>query len=135
MFDALDTAHGSIVAMTHFLRGVRLNLSRIADHGPHGYLNATELADYLVSKGIAFRSAHEIAGKIVRRALEMELPLESLPLAEMQQFASCIDNSVFESLKISEALTKKSAMGGTSPSRVKQAVMDSRTYVTAHRVE
>ncbi|MDW3139321.1 amino-acid acetyltransferase, partial [Vibrio sp. 1288] len=87
-----------------------------------GYANATELADYLVAKGIPFREAHHIVGVAVVGAIAKGCALEELSLQELQEFSDVIDNDVYDILTIESCLEKRSALGGVSPKQVAYAV-------------
>jgi argininosuccinate lyase len=91
-----------------------------------GYSNATELADYLVGRGVPFRDAHDATGRIVRRAIELNLPLERLPLSEMQSISPTIDNSVFQALTLHASVARREVHGGTGPGAVKAALSAAR---------
>jgi argininosuccinate lyase len=77
----------------------------------YGYMNATDFADYLVSKGIPFRTAHEIAGKVVLYAIERNLAIEDLPLNELKKFSDVIDEDVYEAIDLKNTLKKKKTIG------------------------
>jgi len=94
-----------------------------------GYSNATELADYLVGRGIAFRDAHDATGKIVRRAIELGVPLEKLPLSEMQAICSPIEGSVFKALTLEASVGRRNVLGGTGPEAVRKALAAARVRV------
>jgi argininosuccinate lyase len=89
-------------------------------------MNATELADYLVRKGMPFREAHELTGQIVVHALESALELEELPLNDLQTFSPLIQNDVFEALSIERTMATKVQSGGTAPTTVRQALAEAR---------
>ena len=87
-----------------------------------GYANATELADYLVAKGVPFREAHHIVGEAVVEAIRQGKPLEDLPLSELQKFSQVIDEDVYPILSLQSCLDKRAAKGGVSPQQVAQAI-------------
>jgi argininosuccinate lyase len=92
-------------------------------------MNATELADYLVRKGIPFREAHETVGRIVVSAIERKLELNELSLDELSSFSSEIGNDVFDALTLESTLASKSQAGGTAPQRVAEALRTARELV------
>src|SRR6266566_3775396 len=100
---------------------------RTREAASHGYLNATELADYLVRKGMAFREAHETVGRIVVHAIERGLELNKVALGDLKSFSSLIDQDVFDSLSLEQTLATKSQIGGTSPERVAEELNQART--------
>lgn len=91
-----------------------------------GYANATEVADYLVAKGIPFRDAHDIVGKLVRHAISKAKRLEELPLGEMQSIDPRIEAGVFESLKLETGLGRRELFGATGPKAVAAAIAAAR---------
>jgi argininosuccinate lyase len=109
------------------LRNITVNNSRAREAASHGYLNATELADYLVGKGVPFREAHETVGRIVMHAMARGAELDQLPLDEMKSFAPVIEDDVFQSLSLERTLTSKSAIGGTAPERVATELQSARS--------
>ncbi|MDX6447458.1 MAG: argininosuccinate lyase / amino-acid N-acetyltransferase [Blastocatellia bacterium] len=126
LFDAVDTVKASLEVSATVLANVRLNETRMLDEATHGYLNATELADYLARKGTPFRQAHETVGRIVMHALEEKLELNDLTLEDLRSFSPLIEQDVFDSLSIVRTLATKSQIGGTSPERVAEALVSAR---------
>lgn len=126
VFDALDTTAGSLEVSTLVLRNVSLNKERMRDTASKGMMNATELADYVVRKGMPFREAHETVGRIVVRAIERGVELQELSLDELRSISPLIDEDVFEALSLEETLQTKAQIGGTSPARVSEALATAR---------
>ena len=118
VFDTVDTVAACLSVTTTVLRNIRVNEARARDAATHGYLNATELADYLTRKGIPFREAHETAGRIVIRAIKRGVEINELGLDEMQLFSPLIDQGVFDALSVEETLAAKAQTGGTASTRV-----------------
>jgi argininosuccinate lyase len=126
VFDAFDTTAASLEVSTLVLQNLSLNQIRMHAAASKGMLNATELADYLVRKGVAFREAHEIVGKSVLKAIEKRIELSELSLEDLQSFSPKIENDVFECLTLEETLRTKSQVGGTAPERVAEALATAR---------
>ena len=118
IFDTVDTLNASFAVTATVLRNIRINRKRTLEAASHGYLNSTELADYLVRKGMPFREAHETVGRIVMLAIERGVELNDLSLSDLQSASSLIDQDVFESLSLARTLATKSQVGGTAPERV-----------------
>src|SRR5687768_706849 len=118
LFDTVDTASASLAVTATVLRNITVNAPRARDAATHGYLNATELADYLVGKGLPFREAHETVGRIVVHAMARGAELDQLTLDDMKSFAPAIEDDVFQSLSLERTLASKSQVGGTAPERV-----------------
>lgn len=119
LFDSLDTLRDSITIMAIVLRNMELNRERIEESLKGGYLLATELADYLVKKGLEFRKAHEVAGRVVLYALEQNKPLEELRLDEFRSMSELFEADVFKALTLEAALKARGLIGGTARSRVR----------------
>ena len=108
------------------LPSIRVNENAKRDAAATGYLEATELADYLSGKGIPFREAHEITGKIVRHCIEHDLRLPELTLEEYRAFSDSFDRDVFETINLDTAISRRDHIGGTAPSRVRAALRKAR---------
>ncbi|MED5526824.1 MAG: argininosuccinate lyase [Pseudomonadota bacterium] len=122
LFDALDTWSDCLLLTREVLATIEVNKEACAKAAAGGYSNATELADYLVAKGIPFREAHHMVGVLVRMAIEQQLPLEALPLAQMRQVAEVIEDDVYLALDLLAALEKRCAQGGVSLARQQEAI-------------
>lgn len=127
VFDAFDTVSASLRVTTTVFKNLGVNKERALAASAGGYMNATELADYLVLKGMPFREAHEVVGKVVRRAIEMGIELEQLPLAELQSFSALFAEDVHVALSLDQTLRSKSQTGGTSPETVAAAILNARS--------
>src|SRR5438132_493709 len=127
LFDTVDTVNTCLAVTATVLRNIRLNESGAGDAASHGYLNATELADYLVRKGMPFRDAHETVGRMVMHAIERNVELNDLSLDDLKSFSSLIEQDVFASLSLEQTLATKSQAGGTAPKRVAKELEDART--------
>ncbi|TOQ67810.1 argininosuccinate lyase [Vibrio parahaemolyticus] len=122
LFDALDTWNDCMEMAALCFDGIKVNGERTLEAAKQGYANATELADYLVAKGIPFREAHHIVGVAVVGAIAKGCALEELSLQELQEFSDVIYNDVYDILTIESCLEKRSALGGVSPKQVAYAV-------------
>lgn len=118
LFDTVDTVSACLAISNTVLRNVRVNGARALDAATHGYLNATELADYLARKRLPFREAHETVGRVVMHAIERGCELEELSFEELKSFHPLIETDVFAALSVKNTLATKSQTGGTSPERV-----------------
>ncbi|MEP6913554.1 MAG: argininosuccinate lyase [bacterium] len=126
LFDTIDTLRGSLGVMATVLRNVKVDCEKTGLAASMGYLNATDLADYLVRKGLEFRKAHDLVGRVVMHAIERDKALEEIPLDEYQIFSSVFGDDLYESLKIDSSISSKSAIGGTSSERVREALGKAR---------
>jgi argininosuccinate lyase len=126
VFDAFDTTSVCLEVAALVLRNVEVREDRTRDAASHGMMNATELADYLVRKGMPFREAHETVGRIVVVALARGVELQELPLEELRSISALIDVDVFEALSLERTLGTKAQIGGTSTARVSEALVAAR---------
>ncbi len=129
VFDTVDTIKISLRAAAIVVENAVVNEERTREAATKGYLNATELADYLVKKGVPFRTAHEAVGRAVLFAIDEGKELNALSVDELKQFAVEIGDDVADALSLEATLAAKSAFGGTSPVRVIEALKAARTYL------
>lgn len=117
LFDAIDTWSDSLYMASLVFEGIKLNEKNAKDAAKGGYSNATELADYLVSKGIPFREAHSIVGRVVLYAISKEKALEDLSVAEFKEYSQVIEDDVYPILQLESILTKRNIKGGVAPAQ------------------
>ncbi|WP_111978643.1 argininosuccinate lyase [Algibacillus agarilyticus] len=122
LFDALDTWQICMEMAQLVIIGIKVNRAKTLAAAQQGYANATELADYLVAKGIPFREAHHIVGEIVVAALAKAKPLEDFKLSELQEYSTEIQEDVYQHLTIEACLEKREVLGGTSTTQVQLAI-------------
>jgi argininosuccinate lyase len=126
LFDAVDTLKACLAVMNEMLPEIKFNVLKMRRTAGEGYSTATDIAEYLVGKGIPFREAHEITGKIVLRCIEGKRDLASLSLAELKAFCPVISEDIFKALDPSESVRRRSSYGGTSPSEIKKQIENYR---------
>ncbi|MGI9105648.1 MAG: argininosuccinate lyase [Pyrinomonadaceae bacterium] len=126
VFDVADTVRTSLEVAATVLGNIRLHEAHARDAATRGYMNATELADYLARKGVPFREAHAAVGRIVLHAIERGAELHDLALTEMHTFSPLIEADVYDALSLESTLATKSQTGGTSPARVAEALAAAR---------
>ena len=117
LFDAIDTWSDSLYMASLVFEGIKLNEKNAKDAAKGGYSNATELADYLVSKGIPFREAHSIVGRVVLYAISKEKALEDLSVAELKEYSQVIEDDVYPILQLESILAKRNIKGGVAPAQ------------------
>lgn len=126
VFDTAETVAASLEVTATVLRNTHVREERMREAAVFGYMNATELADYLARKGMPFREAHDAVGRLVLRGLEQGVELQHLSLDEMKAFSPLIENDVYDALSLEKTLATKSQTGGTSPERVAEAIAAAR---------
>ncbi|BCA55630.1 Argininosuccinate lyase [Nitrospira sp. KM1] len=124
VFDAIDTVSAALEIMTELMRRVKVNHAVLQQAVEGGGLLATELADYLVTRGVPFRDAHGITGRVVRAALESKRELADMSLEELRGFSDRIQKDVFAQLTVEGAINRKAQVGGTARRRVEQRIKE-----------
>ena len=126
LFDTLDTLLGSLRAFADMVPAIEAKKENMYRAAKQGFATATDLADYLVRCGLAFRDAHEVVGKAVAFGVAQNRDLADMTLQELQQFSPKIEQDVFKVLTLEGSVAARSHIGGTAPAQVRQAVVDAR---------
>lgn len=122
LFDAVHTLKGSLRIFKGMLDTMTVNTSRLSSTIRKDFSNATELADYLVGKGIPFREAHEIVGKVVLWSIQNNLYLLDVPIDVYQSYHPMIEHDIYNYLQPDEAVKRRQSYGGTSQKAVSQQI-------------
>ena len=122
LFDVVDSWAICLDMAALVLSGLVVNRPNALLAAQQGYANSTELADYLVSKGMPFREAHHVVGEVVVAAIAKQIPLEDFSLAELKTFAAIIEDDVYPNLTIEACLAKRDVLGGTALPQIQQAI-------------
>jgi argininosuccinate lyase len=130
VFDAVDTATASLQVMGVILNGVRVNVDGIAGRLRGGFMGATEIADALARRGMPFRDAHDLVGKIVLYAQEQGRELWELSAEEYQRFSPLLDAGIAQATTPAGAVASKRSRGGTAPERVREQIQALRGAIT-----
>jgi len=123
IFDTVDTLRGSLGVLAAMLPELGVRAERMRDLSTAGFTLATELADYLSAKGIPFREAHGVVGRIVRFAIESEVGLEDLSVEQLQRFSPRFESDVHDWLSADAAVRRRRATGGTAPLNLKRQLL------------
>jgi len=126
LFDTIDTVKGSLKIFAEMIQRMRVNVSSMRRASSLGFSTATDVADYLVRKGLPFRDAHEAVGKAVAYCVENEMDITSLSLAEWQLFSARIDNDIFECITVEASVNARDVPGGTARDRVWSEIQNAR---------
>jgi len=121
LFDTIDTLKGCLKVYADMIPSMQIKRENMRKQVQQGFTTATDLADYLVRQGVAFRDAHEIVGKTVRHCVEHDVLLDNLPLDVLQSFSSLIQQDVYAVLTLEGSVAARQHFGGTAPLRVKEA--------------
>ena len=122
LFDAVDTVANTLRAFAEMIPGIEVDAGTMRRAAEEGYSTATDLADYLVRKGVPFRDAHEAVARAVKAAAARNVPLSQLPITELQQFSSLIGEDARDALSVDASVASRNHPGGTAPQRVRAQV-------------
>lgn len=124
LFDALDTVQASVQVLTELIRRVKINRESLRRAVSGGGMLATEVADYLVARGVPFREAHAITGRVVRAALEQGRDLTDFSFEELRTFSDRFEKGVLSRFEIMAAIDRKAQLGGTARTRVDRRIKE-----------
>ncbi|MEK9647678.1 MAG: argininosuccinate lyase, partial [Gammaproteobacteria bacterium] len=130
LFDTLDTVKDSLKAFADMIPAIKAKPGNMRSAALKGYSTATDLADYLVRRGTAFRDAHEVVGKAVAYGIEQGKDLSELSLEELRNFSPDIENDVFDILTLEGSLNARNHIGGTAPEQVKKAITKAKSLLS-----
>ena len=130
LFDTADTLLVTLAIYADMLRGITVNKVNMRQAALEGFATATDLADYLVKKGMAFRDAHEIVALAVKHGVQQGCDLADLPLSDLQKFSDMIADDVYQVLTLEGSVASRNHIGGTAPSQVKQAITRARMLLS-----
>ena len=122
LFDAVDTAKACLSLMTKMLSGCKFKRENMKNAAAKGFINATDLADYLVKKGMPFRSAYKVSGQIFSECISCGCVLETLPLDDYRKHSELFDADVYDDIDLSVCVKKRISYGGTSPLSVETQI-------------
>ena len=135
LFDCVTTLYDCLRAFADMVPALKPNRTAMVNAALEGFATATDLADYLVRRGLPFRDAHEVVGRAVAHCVDHDCRLEDLPLPTLQEFHGSIDSDVFEVLTLEGSVAARSHPGGTSPLQVKAAAAAARERLTARQAD
>ncbi|MGW8272711.1 MAG: argininosuccinate lyase, partial [Thermodesulfovibrionales bacterium] len=115
VFDTVDTVKSVLAVLADMLPHIKFNRHRMAEAASRGFSTATDVAEYLVSKGVPFRTAHEVVGRLVRFCGEGGLAIEDLPIAKLREFSPLFQKDLYRLLSARSSVARKRSAGGTSP--------------------
>jgi argininosuccinate lyase len=130
LFDTVDTLLGSLRAYADMMPYVETNKANMRRAAMQGFSTATDLADYLVVKGLAFRDAHEIVGKAVAYGVKTEQDLSEMSLSKLQDFSEIITEDVFEVLTLEGSVAARNHLGGTAPEQVRLRIAEAQQLLS-----
>ncbi|MDD0810650.1 argininosuccinate lyase [Curvibacter sp. RS43] len=131
LFDTVDTLKDTLRIFAEMVDGITVRPQAMEDAAKRGYATATDLADYLVKKGLPFRDAHETVAHAVKAAIAQQVDLSELPLAVLQEFNPSIEQDVYEVLSLRGSLNARNTLGGTAPEQVRAQIARHRQRLAA----
>ena len=129
LFDGLDTALLSLQTFNGMIKTMKVKKDNMKKSASGGFTNATDVADYLVKKGVAFRSAHEIVGKIVLYCIDKNMAIDNLSLDEFKSFSPIFNNDIYNSINLFTCVEERSVIGGPSSSSVKIQIEALKNFI------
>ena len=132
-FDAMDTVSDCLRLFTGMLRTMGFRKERMADSAMNGFTNATDAADYLVGKGVPFRDAHGIVGKLVLYCIEKDTAIHRLSLEELQSISPMFGADIYDAVSLKTCVEKRLTTGGPGPEAMKRALESCRGYLAELR--
>jgi len=127
LFDTVDTVKASVTMMSEIVAGIKVRRERMQRAVEDGFMNATDVADYLAERGVPFRDAHEITGRLVQFCLANNKRIDDLSLDEFKRFSAKFDKSIYDYLKVEAVVARRSASGGTARQNVLRRLKELRT--------
>ena len=131
LFDTVDTLNDCLHAFADMMPALEVNRDRMHEAAQSGFSTATDLADYLVRRGVAFRDAHKVVGKAVALSTNTQRSLESLSLTELRTFSEAVDEDVFDYLSVEGSLASRDHFGGSAPAQVLEAARLARARLSS----
>ena len=134
-YDSIDTLMAGLKIMAPMIAKMRVNEQRMRTAAARGYSTATDLADYLVRKGMPFRDAHHVVGQTVSFCVDKGRELDSLSLEEFKTFSTTIENDVYDAISLEASVAARTSYGGTAPAAVRVQLDNARQYLAAHTAD
>ncbi len=129
VFDAIDTVKECLALYPGMLETLRFNKERMRDSAASGFTNATDVADYLVGKGVPFRDAHEIVGELVLKCLEEGKTLDELPLEEYQALSPAFEADIYDAIRIDTVVERRNTTGGPGREAMEEMIRECQDYL------
>ena len=128
-FDAIDTVKGCIALFTGMLKTIRFNKDIMRTSAMKGFTNATDAADYLVNKGVAFRDAHGIIGRLVLYCIDKDKAIDELSLDELKAICPVFEEDIYEAISLETCVNKRTTVGAPSPDAMREIIKINREYL------
>ena len=129
-FDAIETVHNCIVLFTGMIRTMKFRKNRMAKSAMNGFTNATDAADYLVNKGVPFRDAHGIIGRLVLYCIEKDTSIDALSLDELKSICDKFEEDIYDAVSLKTCVEKRLTVGAPGPEAMKDVIRINREYLS-----
>ena len=134
-FDAMDTAADCITLFTGMIRTMKFRKDRMAKSAMNGFTNATDAADYLVGKGVPFRDAHGIIGRLVLYCIEKDTSIDALSLEELRSISDKFDEDIYDAISLKTCVEKRLTIGAPGEKMMKQVIEKNKEYLKNDAIE
>ena len=134
-FDAMDTAADCITLFTGMIQTMKFRKDRMANSAKNGFTNATDAADYLVGKGVPFRDAHGIIGRLVLYCIEKDTSIDALSLEELRSISDKFDEDIYDAISLKTCVEKRLTMGAPGEKMMKQVIEKNKEYLKNDAIE
>ena len=134
-FDAIDTVDNCLTLFTDMLRTLKFNKDNMEKSAMMGFTNATDAADYLVNKGMPFRDAHSVIGRLVLFCIDKGCAIDDLSIEELKGFSELFDKDIYEAISLETCVNKRLTIGGPSPDKMKEVIAINEDFMTAFVME
>ena len=134
-FDAMDTAADCIALFTGMIKTMKFRKDRMAKSAMNGFTNATDAADYLVGKGVPFRDAHGIIGRLVLYCIEKDTSIDALSLEELRSISDKFDEDIYDAISLKTCVEKRLTIGAPGAEMMKQVIEKNKEYLKTNAIE
>ena len=134
-FDAMDTAADCITLFTGMIKTMKFRKDRMAKSAMNGFTNATDAADYLVGKGVPFRDAHGIIGRLVLYCIEKDTSIDALSLEELRSISDKFDEDIYDAISLKTCVEKRLTIGAPGAEMMKQVIEKNKEYLKTNAIE
>ncbi len=130
-FDAADNTLNCLTLFTDMLRTLKFNKDNMAKSAMMGFTNATDAADYLVNKGMPFRDAHSVIGRLVLYCIDEKCAIDDLEISKLKEFSQLFDKDIFEAISLETCVNKRLTIGAPSPVRMSEVISTNEAFLTS----
>ena len=134
-FDAMDTVKNCIVLFTDMLKTLKFNRQQMERSAMMGFTNATDAADYLVNKGMPFRDAHSVIGRLVLYCIEKKCAIDDLELKELKEFSELFENDIYDAISLKTCVEKRLTVGAPGPEAMKKVIAINKEFIAGFTME